>query len=76
MTVTELIAALEAVRAEHGDDVQVAVERFGDYLATVSELRVERRYMVARWPGRWVDADEASYREPPVQSAMVCYLEH
>lgn len=64
MTITELIAALEAVRAEHGDDVHMAICAEGDYWepspVSPTTVREMRRHSLVRRAYERPDAPNAT----------------
>lgn len=77
MTITELIAALEAVRAEHGDTVPVVARKFGDYLASGPTLHVETRVRYPYNDEAWTPRDPDWLEdESPLVERLVVFIEH
>jgi hypothetical protein len=77
MTVTELIGQLEAIRAEHGENVLVVARRYGDYLASGPSLHLEKR---VRYPSNdecWTERDPDWLEdEAPLVERLVAFIEH
>lgn len=76
MKVSELIAMARAIEAEHGGDVEVLSEVYGDYLKADPRLVVEPRCVFQYQRDAWLPPDWLGQDEIPLKSAMVCYLTH